>query len=239
MEKTDSNYEKPVFNEHGRKYYEDIRRKAEEQTQARAAARAALRNTPAPYPVKALGRVLSDAVWAIEQKVQCSPAMAANSVLGVSSLAAQAKADVQLPTGQTKPLSLFIATIAESGDRKTATDMEAMKPVKAREKKLSIAYAECQSVYKRKHAAWKAAHDKIVKRPATIEIKEEHLRDLGDEPLAPRIPKLTLQEATQEGVIKGFRVMPPAIGIFSSEGATFLTGHGFTPEKDRERRCIL
>lgn len=178
-----------------------------------------------------LGQVLSGAVWAIEQKVQCAPAMAANSVLGVSSLAAQAKADVQLPTGQTKPLSLFIATIAESGDRKTATDTEAMKAVRAREFELSKAYKERLSVYKRKRDAWKFEHDKILKGRAPLEIKEEQLQQLGDEPVAPRLPKLTLQEATQEGVIKGFAQMPPAIGIFSSEGAQFLTGHGFTPEK--------
>jgi Protein of unknown function (DUF3987) len=183
------------------------------------------------YPVEALGPVLSRAVWAIEQRVQCATAMAANSVLGVASLAAQAKADVQLPTGQTKPLSLFIATIAESGDRKTATDTEAMKAVKAREAELGKAYAERLSAYKRKRAAWNSGRDRILKSPATVEIKEELLQKLGDEPIAPRLPKLTLQEATQEGIVKGFQIMPPAIGLFSSEGATFLTGPGFTPEK--------
>jgi hypothetical protein len=214
-------FEKPRFNEHGRAYNERVKLKANERKMAQASAADALRNTPAPYPVDALGPVLSRAVWAIEQRVQCAPAMAANSVLGVASLAAQAKADILLPTEQSKPLSLFIATIAESGDRKTATDTEAMKAVKARESELGKAHKELLSAYKRKHDAWKSAYDTILKSKVVVEIKEEQLRQLGDEPIAPRIPRLTLQEATQEGIIKGFRAMPPAIGIFSSEGATF------------------
>jgi hypothetical protein len=220
-----------VYSEHGRAYNERVKQKAEDKNKAVATARARSCCTAAPYPVDALGPVLRRAAWAIWQKVQCPPVMAANSVPGVASLAAQAKADVQLPTGQAKPLSLFIATIAESGDRKTATDTEAMKAVKAREFDLSKAYAERLSAYKRKRAAWRSEYDRILKSKEPLETKESQLRDLGDEPIAPRIPNLTLQEATQEGIIKGFLTMPPGIGIFSSEGATFLTGHGFTPEK--------
>jgi hypothetical protein len=157
--------------------------------------------------------------------------IAANSVLGVSSLAAQAKADVQLPTGQVRPTSLYLKTVAESGDGKSSADAEAMRPVKAREAELAKAYEESLSAYKRKRAAWKSEHDNILKGKAAVETKETLLRQLGDEPKAPRIPKLTIKDPTQEGVIKALNTMPPAIGIFTAEGAVFLTGHGFTPEK--------
>ena len=90
----------------------------------------------APYPINALGGVLADAARAIAAKVQCADAMAAQSVLAVASLAAQALADVRLPYGQTRPLSLFCLTIASSGDRKTSADSEAMAPVRMREKQL-------------------------------------------------------------------------------------------------------
>jgi Protein of unknown function (DUF3987) len=91
---------------------------------------------PVPYPINALGDVLSEAARAIAAKVQCADAMAAQSVLAVASLAAQALADVRLPYGQTRPLSLFCVTIASSGDRKTSADSEAMAPVRMREKQL-------------------------------------------------------------------------------------------------------
>jgi hypothetical protein len=206
------------------------KRRTEEQKHGEKAAEAALR-TPAPYPIDALGPVLKGAVWAIEQKFQCPTVIAANSVLGVSSLAAQAKADVQLPTRQVRPTSLYLKTVAESGDGKSSADGEAMKPVKARETELGKAYEEGLSAYKRKRAAWKAENDKILKGRTDMATKEAQLADLGDEPKAPRIPKLTIKDPTQEGVIKAFNMMPPAIGIFTAEGAVFLTGHGFTPEK--------
>ena len=48
-------------------------------------------------------------------------------------LAAQAHADVVLPFGQTRPLSLFLVTIAGSGDRKSSADNEALRPIRAHE----------------------------------------------------------------------------------------------------------
>jgi hypothetical protein len=86
-----------------------------------------------PYPIDALGDVLGNAARAIAVKVQCADAMAAQSVLSVASLASQALADVRLPYGQTRPLSLFCLTIAASGDRKSSADAEAMAPVRMRE----------------------------------------------------------------------------------------------------------
>jgi putative DNA primase/helicase len=55
---------------------------------------------PQPYPVAALGTVLADAARSIAAKTQCAPAMAAQSVLAVASLAAQRLADVRLPYGR-------------------------------------------------------------------------------------------------------------------------------------------
>ena len=79
-----------------------------------------------PYPLDALGNVLGPAAKAIAAKIQCAPSMAAQSVLSVASLGAQAIADVRLPYGHIRPLSLFGLTIAASGDRKSGADAEAM-----------------------------------------------------------------------------------------------------------------
>ena len=90
-----------------------------------------------PYPAGALGPILSSAANSIAAKCQCAPALAAQSVLAVASLAAQRLADVQLPYGQTRPLSLFFVTIAASGDRKSTVDNEALIPVRKHEKTIS------------------------------------------------------------------------------------------------------
>jgi hypothetical protein len=93
-----------------------------------------------PYPMASLGPVLGGAARSIAEKCQCAPALAGQSVLAVASLAAQRLADIRLPFGQTRPLSLFLVTIAASGDRKTTADNEALVPVRMHEKALRDSY---------------------------------------------------------------------------------------------------
>ena len=101
-----------------------------------------------PYPVAALGPVLAGAARAISEKCQCPPAIAAESVLGAASLTAQRLADVGLPFGQTRPLSLFFVTVAGSSDRKTSADNEALIPVRTREKELRSEYEEKKNAHR-------------------------------------------------------------------------------------------
>ena len=79
----------------------------------------------APYPVDALGGVLGAAVAAIRDIVQAPLALCAQSVLAAASLAAQRHADV-LIDGRRCPLSLWLISVAESGERKTAVDQCAL-----------------------------------------------------------------------------------------------------------------
>ena len=89
-----------------------------------------------PYPVEALG-TLRQAVEAIVQCSRAPPALCAHAVLAAASLVTQAHADIVLPSGQTKPLSLFLLTIAASGERKRAVDGIAMRRIYDRDQKLS------------------------------------------------------------------------------------------------------
>jgi len=75
-----------------------------------------------PFPIDALGPLLRDAVQAIHDKLQAPLAIGGQSVLGTATLAVQGHADVQLPTGQTRPVSSFLITIAEFGERKSGCD---------------------------------------------------------------------------------------------------------------------
>jgi len=184
----------------------------------------------APYPINALGGVLSDAARAIAAKVQCADAMAAQSVLAVASLAAQALADMRLPYGQTRPLSLFCVTIASSGDRKTSADSEAMAPVRMREKQLREVFEPRAKDHAVALAAWRGQRQQIERKKADVETRRFELQALGPEPEAPIKPVLTLGESTAEGLARHMPVLPGALGIFSAEGGQFLSGHGFLPD---------
>ena len=60
--------------------------------------------------------------------------MCGQSVLGAAALAAQAHVDVTLPTEQVRPVSLYLLSVAASGDRKSACDRKRFWPVRQHER---------------------------------------------------------------------------------------------------------
>jgi hypothetical protein len=184
------------------------------------------------FPVEALGDALSRAALAISDKIQCPVGMAALSVLGAASLAVQAHGDIKLPaSGQVKPLSLFLVSIGDSGERKSAADGEALRGVRLYEKELSAAYVSALSSYRDKYEAWSAVRDKVKKgKDQTPHAMESALRSLGAEPVAPLMPMLTCSEPTWEGLCNLYQGGYPALGLFSDEGGQFVGGHGLTAE---------
>ena len=186
---------------------------------------------PAPYPVEALGPVLSPAAAAISRKVQVPPAMAAQSVLAAASLVAQAYADVMLPFGQTRPLSLYFVTVAASGDRKTTADGEALWPIKKREKALREARMKAHQTWLVERAAWEAEKRKIVvDGKLDLDQRRHALVELGAEPAQPLHAFLTVPDPTVEGLAKAWVSALPALGVFTAEGGQFVGGHGMSDE---------
>src|SRR5690348_13651206 len=76
---------------------------------------------PQPYPLDSLGSIIGPAARAVMEYVQVPDALAAHAVLGFAALAAQAHANVQT-LGGLRPISLYMMTVAESGERKSAAD---------------------------------------------------------------------------------------------------------------------
>src|SRR5690554_5617654 len=153
-----------------------------------------------PFPVDLLGPVLAPAARAIASKVQVPPAMAAKSVMAAAALAAQAHADVMLPFGQTRPLSLFFVTVAASGDRKSTADNEALWPVRKRERAMKDQWDEEMKEWRIAHAAHAAEKRSIEggKKDRGFEARKADLAALGPEPERPLHPFLTAPEPTIE-----------------------------------------
>lgn len=181
----------------------------------------------APYPVASLGPCLRQAAEAISAKVQAPIELAAQSVLGAAALAAQAHYDVRLPYGQVRPCSLFLVTIAASGDRKSSADNESNWPVRTHEKRLREDHEILFRDWKIDFAAWAATKRKI-ENDAKIDHSErrDRLADLGDEPRRPLSPILTSGDITPDGLTKNWSHMHGALGVFSAEGGQFTAGHG-------------
>jgi hypothetical protein len=185
----------------------------------------------APYPVGALGTVLGEAAVSIARKVQCPIEIAAQSVLAVASLAAQAHADVLMPFGQTRPLSLFLFSIALSSDRKTSADYEALTPIRERERELGDQYGYDLEQARMCQAAWQGERKKIeADKKLGYEERIERLKRLGREPDLPLHPILTAPEPTVEGLMKMWPNAPAALGLFSAEGGQLIGGHSMSDD---------
>ena len=195
-----------------------------------------IREVPEPeaFPVGELGDILAPAALAIHDRVQAPLAICAQSVLAAATLAVQAHADVVLPIGkgsQVRPISNYFVSIAASGERKSACDTEATRPIREREAVLREAYQKDLFDYRNEHEAWKKAREKAVKaaKGDRSAIKQA-LDKLGAEPTAPLLPLLLAPEPTFEGLCKLFDQGQPSLGLFSAEGGQFIAGHAMSPE---------
>lgn len=186
------------------------------------------------YPVDALGNALADAARAIDDMVQCAMGTAAGSVLAAASLACQPLANIVLPIGDgdARPLSLYLVTVAASGERKTTADKLAMRLVKELEEELLSEQSRQIADWKADLAAWEAA-----KKKALQNAKGDHaagrtaLQAIGPEPERPMDPILTTGEPTMAGLHLLFRTGRPSLGLMSDEGGSMLGGWGLSEEQ--------
>lgn len=188
-----------------------------------------------PFPVDALGDTLGKAARAIESMIQCPMACAANSALAVASLAAQGRANVILPIGQGKPapLSLYLLTVLDSGERKSSADSMALRPVRDTEREI----AELENAARQSYAVKLAAHEANA-RHLTNKMKNDRaaleaaLRDLGPPPQPPLLSVLAPSgDQTMEGLFRIYQQGRPSLAMLCDDAATFLGGHSLKAEQ--------
>ncbi|WOO32370.1 DUF3987 domain-containing protein [Diaphorobacter limosus] len=184
------------------------------------------------YPVDALGEVLGGAARALHDVVKAPMALCCQSVLAAASLAAQAHFDVLLPWGQRKPLSLFLLTVGESGERKSAVDDVVLGAAKAHEKAAMAAYREDMERHEADMAAWgkatEAARNAATqgkKGAATAVQVRDAVAAVGDKPVAPVAPLRFVTDPTAEGLYKLLAMSQPSVALFSDEGGLLIGGH--------------
>ncbi len=191
-----------------------------------------------PFPVHALGP-LASAAEAIAEHTRAPIAICAQAVLGAVALIGQAHADVVLPTGQAKPTSLFLVTIAGSGERKSAVDRLGLQAVYDHEQQLRDGHKRDMSEYEIKKAVWTAERERSqaelrqAKKKQRLEQcgAEADLRALGAEPLPPLTPILVCPDPTFEGYFRLTAEGHPALGLFSAEGGSFIGGYGMSADQ--------
>jgi len=186
---------------------------------------------PEPYPVAELGPILQPAAESLRRVIQAPDAVCGASVLAAASLAAQALANVEID-GREIPLSLWMLTVAESGERKSAVDGEAMRAAREHEKELAKAYELEQRAHAAELAEWEARcadAKKAAGKSKGVGLAAA-LQAIGPAPPAPLIPRLIVGDFTAEGLAKLLAGGWPSVGAFTDEAALVFGGHGMSKE---------
>lgn len=192
---------------------------------------------PKCFPFEALGSVLGPVAKRIHEIVKAPDSICGQSVLAAAALITQAHADVSID-GRTHPLSLFLLTAAESGDRKSAVDSIVLKPVRDYEKMLAKCSIQEKQLYKNKLDAWKRQRE-LIMREFKSDALESELNKMAQEPRRPLEPYLLLEEPSYEGLVKLYAVGQPSIGLFSDEGGRMFGGYAMGKENMLKTACGL
>lgn len=183
----------------------------------------------APFPVGALGPLRGPAE-AIATATEAPVAMCAASVLASAALAAQGHRDAETLNG-TAPASLFLLTVAESGERKSTADRLAMRGVRDFEADLRTDHDIERDHWRDANEIWKATRAKILAdKKADSAAKRADLQALGSEPQAPLKPHIVASAPTIEGIVKHLPDLRASIGVMTEEGGALLGGHSMKAE---------
>lgn len=193
-----------------------------------------------PYPVDALPATIRDAVRDVQAATQAPLALIAGSAIAAASLASQHVADVERDNGLRGPASLYLMTIAESGERKSAVDALFRRPLDQWETQRRAELADDDRRSRAALAAWAEARDGI---KAAIKLAARRGSDVSDltarlqahearQPPQIRMPRLFFADASIEKLVERMAATDgwPSGASWSAEGGTVTGGFAFGDE---------
>ncbi len=202
----------------------------------------------ATYPMTALPGIIGGAVREVVDIVKCPPALAASSALSVLSVACQGLANVQ-PHRKLKPspLSLYLLSIGESGERKTTADRFFSDVL---DTWASNKQAEIEPDYIRSRAQLSAWENEVagikdaIKQAAR---KQENTRELTEKlviaeqckPKGIHTPKMVFADATPQAIAHDLVNKWPSAGILSGEAGIVFGGHGMKADNIMSNLAFL
>lgn len=163
---------------------------------------------------------------AIQERTQAPYAQCANAGIAVMNAAVQHLGNIAIPCIRGKashrPVSNFFVTIARSGERKSSVNSIAMQGVKSAELILEMEYNKKLAKYELEKYQYE---------------REERLQEDGTlkaPPKPPKIPWLTVSDATADGIFSALRDGEFSQLMMTEEGGTLVGGYAMS--KDHRRR---
>lgn len=185
---------------------------------------------PPLYPLDAFHHIVANAAFEVHQNVKGPDAMVGLSCLTAISLACMGLISVRLPTGQVRATLVNSLTVADSGERKTATDNVVMGPVFQRDELRAKKYDEDLADYLAEKSVWDAVKAAYMRDIANSTRKGESIDLLRDrlakhvkaKPAKPRLRRLVRQDITGRAIIDAIEGEYELIALLSNEGDVIL-----------------
>lgn len=190
------------------------------------------RNHYKAFPTHALYNSVRLALEEVRNNLQAPDGLIASSFLTGLSICAAGEIDVLHATGQKTPPVVNFKTIADSGERKTATDKTVLAPIYARDALDAAEYQRALSQYKADIRYW-AVVDKSIQRKIVKALDNgkdtEQLRlklqdHLAAEPRKPERNRIVYQSITERPLMEALQGADKCIAILSDEGSIVLNG---------------
>ena len=186
-----------------------------------------------PFPVDAFPQIIRNAIYEVEQHTQAPQALIAASALGVISLACQNRIDVCRLNNLRGPVSLFLLTLAESGERKSTVDKLLMEPLYQLEENLFEKYTHDLTVWRNDEAIFNIEKKSLMsKLKSEIRRNKDHLPTneklkalLASHPKSPVRFKQIFSDATPAAIKDYLCGYWRSVGIMSDEAGTIFNGY--------------
>lgn len=197
----------------------------------------------APCPIDSLPLVMRKAVKEFQGIVKSPIELVVQSAMSALAGACQARYKVERDSYGIFPVSLFTLTIAESGERKSASDGVFIKPILQFEKQQLEAYSKSKRVYEADHIAWekKAKSQQGIVEKLSVDdtenvegddldtAKEALVKTLEAEPRYPIRERIIFNDITPEALMQFLSIHPIAL-ITSAEAGGVLASAGMRAE---------
>lgn len=186
----------------------------------------------APYPSNALPPLIRDAVQEVVGYVQAPVALVVASALAAVSTAVQTRYSVRRDAALSGPATLYLLTVAESGERKSTVDKLFTGPIRDWEAEQRKLYRERRAKYEAELEDWERQGEEI-QRNIQGGFLSTQLGTAADPRLAhqlakpeePRQVRVLRGDDTPEALAMALENYPVA-SIISAEAGTIFGSHG-------------
>ncbi|MFV1478665.1 YfjI family protein [Serratia marcescens] len=192
-----------------------------------------LNNVSRPYPVQSFPPVIRNVIQSLHNNSQIPMELIGNVVLATISLTCQSLIEVIQPhTNMAEPCSLYLMTIAESGEGKTTINKQVMKPCYEFASDLIQQYEQKLIDYKRKYKTWKIRQQALegnlrqaIRKGYAGEDEEQAInKHAENEPQRLSRPNFIYEDTTLKALVEGLSEHPEA-GFISDEAITFFRSY--------------